>query len=219
VVRPELSVGQDGAVDAELLACPECDLLQRAVELPPRAAAVCRRCGAVLYRELPDWLDRTLAYTLGAAILFVVANAFPIVTMEMQGHHSSTTLIGAALALHRQDMTSVALLMLATTVLLPAVQIAAMLVMLLPLRFGRASPGLPELFRVVSHVRPWAMVEVFLLGALVSLAKLAHLAHLTPDVALWSFGALIVLLACAASAFDERAMWRRLERMEQEVAA
>lgn len=217
-MRPELSVRENGAAGAELLACPECDLLQRAVELPPRAAAVCRRCGAVLYRELPNWLDRTLAYTLAAAIIFVVANAFPIVTMEMQGHRSSTTLIGAALALHRQGMTSVALLVLATTVLLPAVQIAAMLVMLLPLRFGRVPPGLRELFRVASHVRPWAMVEVFLLGALVSFAKLAHLAHLTPDVALWSFGALIVLLASAASAFDQRAMWQRLERTALEAA-
>ena len=87
-MRPELSIRENGAASAELLACPECDLLQRAVELPPRAAAVCRRCGAVLYRELPDWLDRTLAYTLAAAILFVVANAFPIVVMEMQGHRS-----------------------------------------------------------------------------------------------------------------------------------
>jgi len=218
-VRPELGIREDGAAGAELLACPECDLLQRAVELPPRAAAVCRRCGAVLYRELPDWLDRTLAYTLAAAILFVIANAFPIVVMEMQGHRSSTTLIGAAMALHHQGMTSVALLILATTVLLPAVQILGMLVMLLPLRFGRVPPGLRELYRVVVHVRPWAMIEVFLLGALVSLAKLAHLAHLTPDVALWSFAALIVLLACAVSAFDPRAMWQRLERGAKEAAA
>lgn len=218
-MRPESTAEETNALGAELLACPECDLLQRAVELPPRASALCRRCGALLYRERPDSLDRTLAYTLAAAIVFLLANAFPIVGMDMQGHRSSTTLIGASMALHRQHMTSVALLMLATTVVLPAVQIAAMLSMLLPLRLGRVPPGLCELFRVVAHVRPWAMVEVFLLGALVSLAKLAHMARLEPDVALWSFGALIVLLACAASAFDERVLWRRLERPAQGAAA
>lgn len=204
---------------AQLVACAECDLLQRAITLPPRGSALCRRCGAVLYRERPDSLDRTLAYTLAAAVLFVLANAFPIVVVELQGHRSSTTLIGAAYILHRQDMTSVALLVLATTVLLPALHIVAMLGMLLPLRAGRTPPGLRWLFRVVCHVRPWAMVEVFLLGALVSLAKLAHMASLKPDVALWSFGALIVLLACAASAFDERALWRSVRSRETLGAA
>ena len=71
---------------------------------------------------------------------------------------------------------------------------------------------------LVSHVRPWSMVEVFLLGALVSFAKLAHLADLSPDMALWSFAALIVLLACAVSAFDPRAIWQRLERGAPEAA-
>ena len=218
MVRPELSVRESGAAGTELLACPECDLLQRAVALPPGATALCRRCGATLYREQPDSLDRTLAYTLAAAIAFVIANAFPIVVLDMQGHRSSTTLIGAAMALYPQ-MTSVALLILATTVLLPSVQILGMLALLLPLRLGRVPPGLPELCRVVMHVKPWAMVEVFLLGALVSLAKLAHLAHLQPDVALYSFGALILLLALAASSFDERLLWRAPAQRVREAAA
>jgi paraquat-inducible protein A len=121
------------------------------------------------------------------------------------------------MALHPQ-MTSVALLILATTVLLPTVQILAMLTLLLPLRFGRVPPGLRELSRVMVHVRPWAMVEVFLLGALVSLAKLAHLAHLQPGIALFAFGALIVLLALAASSFDERLLWQASGRGPREPA-
>jgi|SRR5262245_6683224 len=52
---------------ASLIACHECDLLQREVPLAPGGAARCPRCGAVLYRNTPDGLDRTLAYTLGAA--------------------------------------------------------------------------------------------------------------------------------------------------------
>ena len=55
------------------------------------------------------------------------------------------------------------------------------------------------------------MVEVFLLGTLVSLAKLAHLAHVQPGIALWSFAALMVLLAAAAAAFDPHALWERAE--------
>ena len=196
---------------APLIACHECDLLQREVPLAAGGAARCTRCGAVLYRNQPDGLDRTLAYALGAAVLFVVANAFPIVGLEAQGLRTSTTLLGTVRTLHDQDMTSVAGLVFVTTVLMPAIQIGALLYLLLPLKLGRVPHGLPAVFRLVHAVRPWGMVEVFMLGTLVSLAKLAHLAHVVPGIALWSFGALMFLVAAAAAAFDSQALWARVE--------
>ena len=194
-----------------LLACHECDLLQREAALAPRSTARCARCGAILYRNQPDGLDRTLAYTLGAAVLFVVANAFPIVGLEVQGNRTSTTLLGTVRALHDGDMTSVAVLVFVTTFLMPALEIAALLYLLLPLKLGRVPHGLPAVFRLVHAVRPWGMVEVFMLGTLVSLAKLAHLATVEPGIALWSFGALMFLLAAAAASFDSHALWARVE--------
>jgi len=199
-----------------LIACHECDLLQREVSLEPKAAARCRCCGALLYREVPESLERTLALTTAAAILFVLANAFPIVSLDAQGHRSSTTLFGTVRTLHDQGMSSVAMLVFATTILMPAVQLASMLYMLAPLRFGRVARGVARVFRVIEAVRPWGMVEVFLLGTLVSLAKLAHMASLLPDVALWSFAALMVLLAAAAQTFDERSFWARVDALRQE---
>ena len=47
----------------------------------------CRRCGAVLYRAIPRALDATLALTLAAAVLFVIANVFPVMSLELQGRH------------------------------------------------------------------------------------------------------------------------------------
>jgi paraquat-inducible protein A len=200
---------------APLIACHECDLLQREVPLAEGDAARCRRCGALLYRRLPDSLNHTLAYSVAAVILFVLANAFPIVGLDAQGQHTSTTLLGTVRTLHEQEMTSVALLVFVTTMLMPALQLAAMLYLLVPLVLGRLPRGLPAVFRLVQAVRPWGMVEVFLLGTLVSLAKLAALASLVPDVALWSFAALMLVLAAAAQSFDEHAFWARVDALRQ----
>ena len=196
---------------ASLTACHECDLLQRETPVPPGGTARCARCGAVLYRNQRDGLDRTLAYALGAAVLFVVANAFPIVGLEASGNRTSTTLFGTVRTLHDQDMTIVAGLIFVTTILMPALEIGALIYMLLPLKLGRVPQGLPAVFRLVHAVRPWGMVEVFMLGTLVSLAKLAHLAHVVPGIALWSFGALMFLVAAAAASFDSHALWARVE--------
>jgi paraquat-inducible protein A len=199
---------------SSLIACHECDLLQREVPLPTGRAARCRRCGAVLYRNTPDSLNRTLAYTLAAALLFAVANAFPIVGLDAQGNRTATTLFGTVRTLHDDGMTSVAALVFVTTILMPALELGAMLYMLLPLKLGRVPHGLPAMFRLVQTVRPWGMVEVFMLGTLVSLAKLAHLASVVPGIALWSFAALMVLLAAVSAAFDPRALWARVATTE-----
>lgn len=199
-----------------VIACHECDLLQRETNLPPGGKACCRRCGAVLYRNKPDSSDRTLAFMLGAAVLFVLANLNPVVGLEATGNRSSTTLFGTVRTLYDQDMTSVALLVFATTILMPALEIAAMLYMLLPLKLGWVPNGLPAMFRLVHTVRPWGMVEVFMLGTLVSLAKLAHIAAVLPGVALWSFGALMFVLAAAAASFEPRDFWAQVEAVRHE---
>jgi len=200
---------------ASLIACHECDLLQREITLPPGGTACCPRCGGVLYRSVPEGFDRTLAYMLAAAALFVVANAFPIVALEAQGTRISTTLFGTVRTLHDQDMTSVAVLVFVTTFLMPALQMGAMLYMLLPIKLGLVPRRLPAMFRLVQTVRPWGMVEVFMLGTLVSLAKLAHIARVVPGVAIWSFGALMILLAAAAATFDPHDLWARVDALRR----
>jgi paraquat-inducible protein A len=190
-----------------LTACHECDLLQREPILPPGGVACCRRCNAVLYRDIPDSIDRGLAYALGAAILFIVANIFPIVGLEVQGTLNATSLYGAVEKIWDNDMKGVAALVFATTILIPAVEISLMLYVLLPLKFGRLPGELASILRIVQSVRPWSMTQVFILGVLVALVKLAHLAHVVPGVALWAFGGLIVLLTAAGSTFNMHEMW------------
>ena len=196
-----------------LTACHECDLLQREPLLAPGAVARCVRCGGTLYRNRKDGMERALAFTIAGIVLFAVANAFPIVGLEVQGELIQTTLFGTVTTLYHDDMRLVAVLVLVTTLLMPAAEIFAMIYLLLPLRLGRRPAHAALVFRTIGLARPWGMIEVFMLGILVALVKLAHMAGVVPGIAMWSFFALMVLLAAAASAFDPREMWARLERV------
>jgi paraquat-inducible protein A len=190
-----------------LIACPECDLLQRETALPPGGIARCGRCGAQLYRSHPDSLDRSLACTLGADVFLALANTLPIVGLKAGGDQVQTTLWGAVRALYAQDMWLVAGLVLLTTIVAPLTELAAMTYLLVPLKFNRIPRSMPQAFRTLNLVRAWSLVEVFMLGMLVALVKLAHIASVIPGVALWSFGALMLLLAAARAAFDPHALW------------
>ena len=195
-----------------MTACPECDLLLRELTVPVSAGTVrCPRCGAVLYRVSRDALERSLALTCAALLLLLIGNLFPLVGLNIQGHHVETTVLGAAQQLWRDDMPLIALVLLATTVLMPLIELSALVWLLLPLRNGRRPPGFVALFRALQLAHPWAMVEVFILGVLVSLVKLSHLADVLPGPAIWCFGALMLVLTALSSLFDSRALWQAWE--------
>ena len=197
---------------AALIACPHCDLLHRPVPLEPATDARCSRCEAVLERPYDENLDRPLAFVLAAAILFIVANAFPIVGLDIQGQHTQATLYGTAEALFNQNMRMLAAIVFVTTIVVPTVQLSAMGYVLVLMRIGQRPRFLPLAIRALQAVRPWGMVEVFILGLLVSLVKLAGIASVIPGTGLWSFGAVLVTIAAALASFDARAIWARHER-------
>jgi paraquat-inducible protein A len=191
-----------------LLACPQCDLLQKHAQSAPQSRALCRRCGAVVALPRRVSIDRPLALALTCAQVFVLANVFPLVSMNVQGDTISTTMPRAVWALHQHHMTGLALLVLVTTLLAPGIQIASILTLLVCLRLRRGQHHFARLFRLVQAIRVWGMIDVLMLGILVSLVKLAALATVVPGVALWSFAALLVLLTLLSSSFSTRDLWR-----------
>lgn len=195
-----------------LIACPQCDLLLREIELPPKGSACCCCCGATLYHNRPDSINRSLALGLAAAVFYVIANAFPILGINLQGNGNAVTLLQAVHDLWQQKMHLVASLTFVTAILAPALELGLMLYLLAPLYLGRVPAGIGVIMRLLQSIKPWGMVEVFMLGILVSLVKLVQDFRIIPGVALWSFGVLTFLLAALASSFNPRDIWLHLDR-------
>ncbi|WP_244816527.1 paraquat-inducible protein A [Caballeronia sp. Lep1P3] len=200
----------NGRPSACLVACHECDLLQRETALARGGVARCARCGAQLYRDRPDGLNRALACTLGALAAFAIANAYPIVGLDVGGTVVQTTLLGAVRVLYVEGMWPLAALVFATSFAMPLLEMSAMTFLLLPMRFGRTPLGARAAFRALHAVRPWGMTEVLILGFLVALVKLAHIASVLPGIALFGFGAVMLLISGASASFDAREFWTRI---------
>lgn len=193
-------------MDQTPIACPECDLLHHPVDPGPGGTARCTRCGAVLdhrHRRQPGQL---LALVVAALITFAIANAFPIVDLEVQGITNSTTLFGAVLQLWEEGRGWVAGLVFFTAIIAPLVDLLAMAALLAAVARHRRPAYFAPLLRGLQSVRPWGMVEVMMLGVLVSLIKLSHMARILPGPALWAFGALTILLTLVIT-YDLRHLW------------
>ena len=129
---------QPGESTGGYIAFPECDLLQQEVSLPMRGVALCQRCKSELYHHTPHGLDRTLAFAVCGLILYLLANFFPLLGLQLNGTDNSSTLYGAVLALYREDLLPLALLVFFTTILVPGLELLSYLYLLLPLLFALA---------------------------------------------------------------------------------
>ena len=192
---------------SELTACPHCDLLQREPACTTTCVVRCNRCGAVLYRAIRGGLDTTLALTIAAAALFAVGNALPVMSLELQGQEVSATLIGIVRALHEDGMYAVGTLVLLTLVVMPGLQIAVRLYLLLPLRFERVPRAFAGAARLLDTMRRWSMVEVFVLAAVVCMHRLAQIGRLEVDFGFWAIAAVMLLFATTDSIFSARDLW------------
>jgi paraquat-inducible protein A len=204
-------VHNEPVADAALVACPQCDLLQRLPALAPGSAAQCPRCGYQMWRRGRDMLQRTFALTVAAAILYVLANVAPMLSLKAVGHSASTTVFGGAEQLWRDGRETVSVLVLFTVVIAPALQIGFLLAILAGARRERPPRWVGVLLRHHPTTRTWSMIEVMLLGVLVALVKISELATVVPGTALFALFGLAILFPAIQSTFDPHDVWRRIE--------
>ena len=189
-----------------------CDLAHRLDEIAPAARVRCVRCRAELYRTNAARVDTAIALALTALVLFIIANAYPLVAFKVNGTTRLATLTGAALGLYDQGYATLAVLVAITAMLVPLTQILAFLYVLVPVRVGLRAPGQEALFRVLAAVRPWGMSEVFVLGTIVALVKLSAEAEVSARVALIAYGLLMFTLTALASVTPTEQFWQWISR-------
>jgi paraquat-inducible protein A len=194
----------------EILVCPHCDVLHRAVDLRSHEVATCVACGRVLARHHSLSVDQSLAITLAAALAFLIANTCPLMTIEVGGMHTQATVWNAVLLMLQGWTAWPAVVLALTMLILPLLQIALLLWVLTFARLGRRAPGIRAVLVALHRSRPWSMTEVFLLGTLVAIVKLSGWVHVTPGVGTWGLASLTILLTIL-SLVEAESWWKLLE--------
>ena len=203
--------------DQSVIACLDCDLLQRIPEVENGASVRCPRCGRELWRHKPDSHNRTFALTIAALVLYIIANTVPMLGLHAAGREAFTTVIGGAHQLWLDGQQVVSVLVLFAAVVSPALQIGFLLLIVLGCQRPRPPAWVGLFLRHLHFTRTWSMIEVMLLGVLVALTKIADYATVDLGTALFALFALVVLLAAIQSIFDPREVWQRVAWAEPDA--
>lgn len=204
--RPPLPPLPPGVVDADhagLVACHCCGALASA------ATRACPRCDSTLYRRRPGGAGRAWALLLAAAILYVPANIYPVMTVVSFGSRVSDTILSGVVHLAEADMWPLAVVVFFASILVPVLKMLGLAALLLAAR--RDQPWRPtqhaRLYRLIEWVGRWSMVDIFVVALLAALVRMGNIATVEPGAGATAFGAVVVLTMLAALAFDPRTIW------------
>ena len=191
--------------------CQDCGLFQNLPALKPGDVACCRRCNATLRHGRKDSLNRSLACAVGAMFLFIVALQLPFLDVRAVGQTYQANLFTGPTMLDDRGMWEISIVVVITLIVMPAVQFALLLTVLIGLRLPHPPRFLPFLFGWVERIRPWSMIEVFLLGVFVAYTRLKAIAYVDVGPGLFALGGVMLCLVAADVELDQEQVWDKLE--------
>ena len=192
-------------------ACLECDLMIELEALESGQRARCPRCGGFLTRNDSEAMNRGLAFALASAVLLVMANSFPFLELHASGLEKVMTIPQAGLQLYQEDRAVLAGMVLGPIAVVPAVMLTTMIALLVPLRRGARASWLVPTGKLLFALNPWSMVEVFIIGVLVSLVKIGAMATVVIGISFWAYIAFVLCFIVAVGSLDRFQIWREIE--------
>lgn len=208
-----MSMAFTTAADAGLLSCPACALVSRP---PPGTAdpfqsstARCPRCGARVHPRKPDSIGRTWAFLIAAYVLYIPANALPIMDTSSLFDAQQDTILSGVVYLWTTGSWVTALIVFIASIVTPLLKLLTLTALVLSVQ--RKSTWRPhqraQLYRVVSLVGRWSMLDIFVVTVLVALVQIQSIAVISAGPGALAFGAVVVLTMFAAFSFDPRLIW------------
>jgi paraquat-inducible protein A len=201
--RRDLSGGPLGLEDG--VGCETCGL----VSLPEVEDPRCPRCGSALHERKPDSIARTWALVMAAAILYIPANYYPVLSVVQLGAGQPSTILGGVEELVTARQYPLAVLVFFASIAVPMLKLIGLSIMLITIQTGRTGwlRDRVRLYHIVRFIGRWSMIDIFMESLLGALVAFGAVITIEPGVGALAFCAVVILTMFAAETFDPRLMW------------
>ena len=191
--------------------CHQCGLLVSVGPMGEGSKASCPRCGNVLSSKHRHALDRILYFSISALLCLFYSSLFDFLQMSVQGQERQITLISAVETLFSLREATLGVFMIIIIVGLPTLFAGLLIFLVASIKLNRATRRSIQLLRIVGYVRFWNMCEIFFLGILISMVKIASLAQIELGASFWAYALFNFFLFAAMMHFDEFQLIRAIK--------
>ncbi len=196
---------------AHSTACPDCDLLLQKAAAPEGYSIVCPRCGKTLSRSSTASISKVLALSIAGLLLYLPAMLLPLMTFKSFGFSGSANILESILNFYRNDYYFVSLMVLLSAVVFPLILLTTIFYITCQLQRNKYPSILKPLFRLHLHLVEWAMIEVYLLGILVTIIKMSDTSNIEYHSGILCFSCLVLVTLAISTIVDRDLFWQTIE--------
>ena len=195
-----------------IVCCHECDELVAISHPYKEGRFKCPQCGSLLFRHKSGMIEKMYALSIAALILFCVTNYFPFLSFEVASNVAEANFFTSVIYLSKDGEYILSLAILMTTIVIPLMRIILFLILFAPL-YHRYIPSYAiNVMKILEYSTPWGMLDVFLIGVLVSLVKLIKMGSIIVGTSLWAFGVLVFVLAYMQVVYNSHQVWDLIDK-------
>jgi len=195
----------------QLIACQQCDALYDKPELKQGQSAKCVRCGSVMAERKVDSIERSFNWSLAGIVLLMPAILLPIMGVTLAGQYNNASLLDCILVLIDRGFFMIASLVFLFAIAVPVVRLLGAFYITYSFKFNKLKPSLLSFFRAFHYLDNWAMLNVFMLGIVVSMYKLIDDTELSVNMGLMAFILWLISSTMASISLDPDYIWQELE--------
>lgn len=193
------------------IACSDCDLLLPYDEIPPNHSIVCPRCGKKVLRKTSNSVRKTLAISLTGILLYLPAMYLPLMTFESFGFSDSANILESVINFYHNEYYFVSFMVLLSAVIFPLLLLSSIFTVTFLIRCKRYPRYLVKLLRTYLHLEEWAMVEVYLLGILITVIKMGDTTDIDYQAGIFCFVGLVLSSLATSTIIDRNHFWKMIE--------
>ncbi len=179
--------------------------------IPDGHYLACGRCGKVLSKSYDNSVNKVLALSFSGLLLYFPAMLLPLMTLSSLGIKEKGNVVETCINFYANGYYLVALITLVTAVVVPFLKLFLPFITACSLKVGKTSSVLKSSFKLLKHLEEWGMVEVYLLGILITLIKMGDVASIDYNLGFFCFIGLVLISMATTVCLDSRLFWYHLD--------
>lgn len=197
--------------NSNIIICPDCDLLLTEQKPALGYSISCPRCGKRLRKRKKDSVRRTFVLSITGLLMYLPAVLLPLMTFESLGFSDSATVIESIVNFYHNGYHFVSLMVFLSALIFPLLLLVMIFVLSFNLHRHHYPAYLRTLFKYYIHLEDWAMLEVYLLGVLITVIKMVDSSEIVYHAGLFCFTSLVVISIAISTTIDKQYFWQLIE--------
>jgi paraquat-inducible protein A len=199
-----------------ILICPDCDLVLEKITVDYGHKLLCPRCSCVLVSSKADSVEKTMALAIAGLLLYIPANFLPLLTFDAAGLKSTGSIWDSWLSLSHSGFVFTGVMVLLTSILIPLFKLIMLFAVTFSIHSGRSTRTTAVMYRWYHQLDEWGMIEVYMIGILVTIVKMLHMAHIEYDTGFLCFIGLMATALSSSATMDRALFWEEIDRQASE---